>query len=306
MSKALLNLNFQLEDLNRRVCSLIGFYYDVSTEKLQAMALEIGENKVTDVNSVDIKSLPPKTIDQLVRYQVCVKLDLKLATAEFADYNSVLEKIAETFKKQLDPQNCFIVLGDKCVNNRELVSKDLPEQENSISFDIFEAAKFSIDRNESGTSSAEVARMTVSLAGSVSVVGILNRLSDRTWEDVLADIAADLTETIFFRMSQVFDRTGQATAKMPQNIALPARTFITNEESKLPLFVSYDENQLDMLMENSLSKNSVAENCNEDMITLKDNSASRDQEEPNPKLMLLINTGVVVGLISLVLAYLSL
>ena len=303
----MLNLNFQLTDLNRRVCSLIGFYYDVSTEKLQAMAFEIGENKVTDVNSVDIKLSPTKTIDQLVRYQVCVKLDLKLATAEFADYNSVLEKIAETFKKQLDPQNCFIVLGDKCLNNRELVSNDLPEQENSISFDIFEAAKFSIDQNdESGTSSAEVARMSVSLTGSVSVVGILNRLSDRTWEDVLADIAADLTETIFFRMSQVFDRTGQATAKMPKNIALPARTFITNEESKLPLLVSYDENQLDMLMENSLSKNSVAEKCNEDRITLKDSSACRDQEEPDPKLMLLINTGVVVGLVSLVLAYLSL
>jgi len=305
LSKALLNLQFQLGDLNRNVASLIGLYFDISTKKLHAVSFMSSEGtKLKDLIISDLQSVDAELMEQLTMYKATIDLDLKLSSPDFGEYNSVLEQISDHFKTKLDPQNCVVLMGSdsKCVDTDEMVCKTLSENTSRvISFDIYETQKCEL-KDWKIEERSEESGMIVDLKGTVCVLGVFNRSAEFSCSEILNDISSDLIESIFFRTSQIIHKTGQATKGQPHQISLPARSYLTNKLENVHLFSAYDFSQIETLTENSSCEKTEMRDFIEEITLVSDVRIGESYYSTSKFLVLL---SVVFGLLAIFWAILS-
>ena len=298
LSKALLNLQFQLSDFNRTISTLVGIYFDLTTHKLQSVAIQVCKGNVTNVNSVEIKQAERNIEDIFRKYRVSVDLDMKLSSSNFAEYNSVIEKLSKEIIKKLNPKDVIILSNQKCVKPEDLVNIHLNKELKEITFSIYELSK-----HDETSNIAEQSKMEVNIKGNILVLGVFAREQNLAWTDLLNDISMDLSESVFYRISQVFAETGQAKKSKSVDIALPARCFMESEFLNIPILAGYDENQLEVFSQNSLGGLTAINGCKEQKVALNSKLDKPGAQAYSNSNMIIILGALVIVLLSIIIAY---
>ena len=255
LSKAVMALHSKKSDSSP--LSSIGIVYDVATKQTKCMALkEDAETQRLQKVQCELNQKPAIDCNafQFCLYQLQIPIRLKISSKDFGDYDTILEKISNYVHSQLRADRNLISLnGELIILPEETISESLgdillPTHEcsNTLDINIFENV---LQLDDEELVSSEKCAMSVELREPITVAGLLHPMNKVAWTSFLEDVKADLCDSIYCRISEVFDQTARSSRSKAVSVPLPSRTYLKCSSTSLPLFSVYSSSQAEALTE---------------------------------------------------------
>ena len=278
IQKALFKALFPLQTKKEKCIpkSLIGIVYDVFLKQIRCAAFK-KDTESKRLQKVPCEIHPREVMDssafQFCFYKLKVNLNLKMGSSEFGNYDTILEKISQNVHGQLSSERSVICIDDESIfMPEENISESLsaiqsPVDASSKTLNIAIFPNVAHLDNQKQLVDIDECTMCVEIREPATVVGLLHPQNTESWSVFLKEVKKDLCDSLYCRISEVFDRTATSSVSKAVSIPLPARTYFKCSSTNLPLFCTYSDSQTEFLNENliltSSPFSSVSEVLNE-------------------------------------------